>query len=303
MWTHKNPIVRPVTSSLQAIARASAASGRALTTGAQATRAGLTSRAGRVSLQATFTAALVAGFLAIGHILAPHSGPDWAYGDLPEPIEASERRALALTPEEAAYLDIPAPGSTGGFEELNFDEFDGPTRADPIDESNPVDSVSDLDSWASSLSSLGIPQRALVAYGRAELISAVHNPQCNLSWTTLAAIGQVESNHGTVGGNRIKPDGDTLRPIIGPDYDEEGPMQFLPSTWAEWGTSADGSAEANPHNIDDATVSAANFLCSGGRDLTDPADWYAAVYGYNPIETYVRNVFARADDYGQRSHQ
>ena len=42
-----------------------------------------------------------------------------------------------------------------------------------------------------------------------------------LSWTVLAAIGQIESGHGT---NNGPSSAGAL-----------GPMQFLPSTWAVWG--------------------------------------------------------------------
>ena len=38
-------------------------------------------------------------------------------------------------------------------------------------------------------------------------------------------------------------------------------------------------------------------------DLTDPADWRAAVYSYNPIDSYVQKVYDRADDYGRKSTQ
>lgn len=300
MWTRLNPVTRPVIATFRFTGRAVKATGRAIAHSARSTKAGLSSRPGRIAVQSTLTAGVLAGILAAGQLLVPHAGPSWAWGDLPEAEEPAERRTLALTPEEAALLDVPAPEAPDdGF---GFDEVDSPTEADPIEESGDIDTTADLQSWAAELSGLGIPERALVAYGRAELVSGAQNPSCNLSWTTLAAIGHVESSHGEIHGNRITPDGETLRPIIGPDYDEVGPMQFLPSTWEEWGTSVDGSEDGDPHNIDDATLSAANYLCSNDRDLTDPEDWYSAVHGYNPIDSYVHQVFTRADDYGERSH-
>nr|WP_277606089.1 lytic murein transglycosylase [Glycomyces sp. L485] len=78
-------------------------------------------------------------------------------------------------------------------------------------------------------------------------------------------------------------------------------MQFLPSTWENWSADGNGDGVSDPHNIDDATTAAADYLCHDGRDLTDPADWYAAVHSYNPIDTYVRKVYDRADDYGTKS--
>ncbi|WP_051325580.1 lytic transglycosylase domain-containing protein [Glycomyces tenuis] len=258
--------------------------------GIRACARALRTSAGRLAVQCAVTALAVAAALAAGYYLVPSAGPAWSFGTEPEPTP--EERPLVLTPEDA-----PAPGLPVETDEA----ADG--GASPSDAAtSPIgEAVNDIDTWARGLAHLGIPERALVAYGRAELVSGVQNPGCNLSWTTLAGIGATETSHGTTGGNRITADGTTLTPIVGPEYNEQGPMQFLETTWEVWAADGNGDGVEDPHNIDDATVAAANYLCTGGRDLTDPADWYDAVHSYNPVDVYVQKVYTRADDYGQKS--
>ncbi len=106
-----------------------------------------------------------------------------------------------------------------------------------------------------------------------------------LSWTVLAAIGQIESADGT---------------NIGPSSAGAlGPMQFLPSTWAVWGIDAFGQTGPpsimNPY---DAVPSAARMLCadgaaSGGSGLS------AAIFDYNHATWYVNEVLGLAAEYAQ----
>jgi uncharacterized membrane protein YgcG len=104
-----------------------------------------------------------------------------------------------------------------------------------------------------------------------------------LSWTVLAAIGQIESADGT-----------NMGPSIAGAL---GPMQFLPSTWAQWGIDAFG--ETGPPNVMDpydAVPSAARLLCAdgaaaGGKSL------YNAIFDYNHADWYVNEVLALAAQY------
>lgn len=171
----------------------------------------------------------------------------------------------------------------------------------------------------------GIPRRALAAYAGTAMYMGEQQPGCNLDWALLAAIGYVESHHGTLGGAHIGDDGYTSSAIIGPrldgtndtreirdtdggeldgdgTYDRAvGPMQFIPSTWAGWGTDATDDGEASPHHIDDAVLSAARYLCASG-DLSDSDSWWRAVLSYNRSETYARHVLAYNNHYAQLSH-
>lgn len=105
-----------------------------------------------------------------------------------------------------------------------------------------------------------------------------------LSWTVLAAIGQIESADGT---------------NMGPSTAGAlGPMQFLPSTWAAWGITAFG--ESGPPNIMDpydAVPSAARYLCANGAGT--PAGLPGAIFAYNHAQWYVNEVLALAQQYAR----
>ena len=92
-----------------------------------------------------------------------------------------------------------------------------------------------------------------------------------VSWRVLAAVNLVETafgrmrNHSTAGA--------------------QGPMQFIPATWAAYGM---GGNIRDPH---DAILGAANYLHANGA----PRDYAAALYHYNPSRLYVDAVLAYAD--------
>jgi membrane-bound lytic murein transglycosylase B len=171
---------------------------------------------------------------------------------------------------------------------------------------------------ARTAAAAGIPAPAVRAYGAATLREAAADPGCHLGWTTLAGIGWVESQHGTLGGARLGVDGRSSRRIDGPVLDGSGdvaavpgstgsweratgPLQFLPSTWARWGSDGDGDGVADPQDLDDAAYAAARYLCASGGDLGTGSGWSAAVFSYNHSTTYVRSVYDAAQAYADRT--
>jgi hypothetical protein len=104
-----------------------------------------------------------------------------------------------------------------------------------------------------------------------------------LSWTVLAAIGQIES-----------ADGQNMGPSTAGAL---GPMQFLPSTWRTWGIDGFGdTGRPNIMNPFDAVPSAARLLCadgaaSGGQSLR------SAIFDYNHATWYVNEVLTLAAEY------
>jgi cell wall-associated NlpC family hydrolase len=102
-----------------------------------------------------------------------------------------------------------------------------------------------------------------------------------IPWTVLAAINKVETNFGQ---------------NLGPSSaGAVGWMQFMPSTWARWGTDANGDGIADPDNPTDAIFSAARYLaaCGGQMDIA------GAVYCYNHSRRYVNDVLTLAALYGR----
>ncbi len=105
-----------------------------------------------------------------------------------------------------------------------------------------------------------------------------------LSWTVLAAIGQIESGDGS---NNGPSSAGAL-----------GPMQFLPSTWREWGIAAFGET-GSPDIMDpfDAVPAAARLLCAAGAGSA--RGLRGAIFAYNHATWYVNEVLALAQQYAR----
>ncbi|PKW14235.1 membrane-bound lytic murein transglycosylase B [Saccharopolyspora spinosa] len=168
--------------------------------------------------------------------------------------------------------------------------------------------------------SLGIPGEVLDAYVRAANQVDRGGQGCGLHWSVLASIGRIESGHARSGNVDVL--GTTVRAILGPRlsgdpgiaaipdtdagrYDGDpvwdravGPMQFIPSTWQKFAVDGNDDGVASPHNIHDASLAAARYLCSGG-DLRSPQNLAAAVFRYNHSDSYVRTVLIWAAAYAK----
>ena len=179
--------------------------------------------------------------------------------------------------------------------------------------------------WLATVSRrTGIPAPALRAYARVQLDGSAG---CEVGWTTLAGIGWVESQHGTIGGRALRPSGRPSRPILGPALDGHGqfaaiqatpgsrafhadwywehavgPMQFLPASWRTWATDGDGDGSRRPGRP----------RRRGGHGRAVPLrrrrrpdhrglGWQAAILSYNHAEEYVDAVRAAAMEYADRS--
>jgi hypothetical protein len=172
----------------------------------------------------------------------------------------------------------------------------------------------------SGLTSSGIPQAAYAAYVSAANALAKSDPSCKISWSLIAGIGRVESNHGRFGGSTISASGLVTPPILGikldgsrpgtarisdsdnGKYDGDtvtdravGPMQFLPATWKVYG------GGANPQDMNAAALATGKYLCAGGGVLNTQKGRWAAVYRYNHSDSYVSLVLSLADAYASGS--
>ena len=91
-----------------------------------------------------------------------------------------------------------------------------------------------------------------------------------VAWNVLAAVNLVESDF-----NKLQNDS-----IVG----AQGPMQFMPATWAGYGLGG------NIHDPHDAILAAANYLHASGA----PASYSRALYSYNQSSLYVDAVLRYA---------
>jgi hypothetical protein len=97
-----------------------------------------------------------------------------------------------------------------------------------------------------------------------------------IPWQVLAAINEVETDYG--------------RDLSLSSAGAEGWMQFLPSSWAQYGVDANGDGFADPYNPADAIFAAARYLHAAGGER----DIRGAVYAYNHSTAYVASVLLRA---------
>jgi cell wall-associated NlpC family hydrolase len=122
------------------------------------------------------------------------------------------------------------------------------------------------------------------------LFSAAAATCPGLSWTVLAAIGEVESG-----------DGASDLPGVHSGHNPagaEGPMQFEPATFAAYSRPVPpgGADPPSPYDFTDAAFAAARLLCAEGAST--PAGLGPALYGYNHSEAYVAQVLQVAQSYG-----
>lgn len=110
---------------------------------------------------------------------------------------------------------------------------------------------------------------------------------CDMPWGVLAAIGSVESDHG-------RSDLPGVR--SGSNFaGAQGPMQFMPPTWAAYGVDGNRDGSIDVYDPVDAIWGAANYLCANGAG--DPARLRDAIWNYNHDWAYVDDVLRRADEY------
>jgi hypothetical protein len=133
-----------------------------------------------------------------------------------------------------------------------------------------------------------IPAAYLALYRQA----APHCPE--LSWSVLAAIGKVESDHGRA-----------PLPGVRSGWNHAGaagPMQFgigkgrAGNAWARFGRDFDHDGRPSVYDPGDAIPAAARYLCDAGA----PRRLDAALYAYNPSSSYVAKVKAIARRYRAR---
>jgi Transglycosylase SLT domain/Peptidase family M23 len=95
-------------------------------------------------------------------------------------------------------------------------------------------------------------------------------------WQVLAAINEIETDYG--------------RNLSVSSAGAVGWMQFLPSTWKQWGVDANGDGVADPYNPVDAIFTAARYLHAAGAS----SNLGQAIFAYNHATWYVQSVLLRA---------
>jgi len=100
--------------------------------------------------------------------------------------------------------------------------------------------------------------------------------QYNIPWQVLAGINEIETDYG--------------RNLSVSTAGAVGWMQFLPSTFKQYGVDANGDGRKDPYNPADAIFSAARYLKAAGGDK----DIRKGIFAYNHADWYVQSVLLRA---------
>jgi hypothetical protein len=140
----------------------------------------------------------------------------------------------------------------------------------------------------SSTARADIPGGYLVLYRQAA-------PRCpGLSWSVLAGIGKVESDHGRAQFPGVRSGWNSAGAA--------GPMQFgigkgrAGNAWARFGRDYDRDGRTSVYDPGDAIPAAARYLCDAGA----PGRLDAALYAYNPSSAYAARVKRWAARYAKR---
>ena len=156
--------------------------------------------------------------------------------------------------------------------------------------------------WASRVGIvLDVPVVAVQAYGYAQLILESAVPDCHLGWTTLAGIGEVESQHGQAGGavldrDRAVDPADRRSAVgrrgtvgAGRGRHRRRRVRRRPELRPRHGTAADAARPCgactrstrdddgiqDPYDIDDAALAVGRLLCAGGERPGQLGGWTA----------------------------
>lgn len=100
--------------------------------------------------------------------------------------------------------------------------------------------------------------------------------QYGVPWQVLAAINEIETDYG--------------RNLSVSSAGAIGWMQFMPSSWAQYGVDANGDGVKDPYNPVDAIFAAARYLKAAGAET----DLTKAIFAYNHADWYVQSVLLRA---------
>ena len=189
----------------------------------------------------------------------------------PAAPQVVERRTQPrATPKHARRGHAPAalsPTSTTGH---------GAAKAAPP---SPSSLTPPLPTTLGTSSTLGVPSFFIDSFSIPPFLLPIYQAAgaaYGIPWQVLAAINEVETDYG--------------RDLSVSSAGAEGWMQFMPSTWAQYGVDVNRDGYQDPYNPADAIFAAARYLAAAGADK----NIRAAIFSYNHSQAYVSSVLLRA---------
>jgi hypothetical protein len=166
---------------------------------------------------------------------------------------------------------LPEPeGSNGGSQ---FTEGGAPTTVNPTTTIAPFGPAP-----------IGVPNFVIDSFEIPPFLLPIYQAcgtEYGIPWEVLASINKIETGFGT--NLNVSSAGAV------------GWMQFLPSSWEQFGLDANGDGKKDPYNPVDAICAAAHYLKLAGGDK----NLYQAIFAYNHADWYVQEVLLYARAYGR----
>jgi Transglycosylase SLT domain/Peptidase family M23 len=212
----------------------------------------------------------------------------------PKGVEGSAGLAASEAPEEAGGVrrneslgggagagGVSAPSATAGDQPqaegpdggVQFGQGGAPTDANPSTTIAPFGPAP-----------IGVPNFVIDSFEIPPFLLPIYQAcgtEYGIPWEVLASINKIETAFGT---NLNVSSAGAM-----------GWMQFMPSSWEEYGLDANGDGREDPYNPVDAICAAAHYLkVAGGND-----DLYRAIFAYNHADWYVQEVLLYARAYGK----
>jgi cell wall-associated NlpC family hydrolase len=185
--------------------------------------------------------------------------------------------------DRPVVVAAPATGTTARADGPTIGGGAGPSVLEvssPVRAEEPATGAKPLEDWANTLSGpLALPAATLVGYANGELTLRSEQPNCHLSWVTLAGIG-------AAGAGRDKA---------------SGPMGLTQTQWKRWGHDIQGIDKPAITDIDAAAVATGRALCAGGADLAGGNGWWKAILNFRASELFRQQVLGNAQLYATLS--
>ncbi|MGH2878828.1 MAG: lytic murein transglycosylase [Solirubrobacteraceae bacterium] len=144
---------------------------------------------------------------------------------------------------------------------------------------SPTSLTPPLPSTLGTSSTLGVPSFFIDSFSIPPFLLPIYQAAgaaYGIPWQVLAAINEVETDYG--------------RDLSVSSAGAEGWMQFMPSTWAQYGVDINRDGYQDPYNPADAIFAAARYLAAAGA----AKNIRAAIFSYNHSQAYVSSVLLRA---------
>ena len=177
---------------------------------------------------------------------------------------------------------VTAPSATGGGTQPLSGEGDGGAQFEPGGAptlANPTTTIAPF-----GPAPIGVPNFVINSFEIPPFLLPIYQAcgtEYGIPWEVLAAINKIETGFGT--NLNVSSAGAV------------GWMQFLPSSWEEYGLDANGDGRKDPYNPVDAICAAAHYLkVAGGQK-----DLYDAILAYNHADWYAQEVLTYARAYGR----